>query len=142
MLVPLVGEAAASLRRRRRKPDGWVPVHLGLVARTKTDGRTHWLEGEHASHWAWPDVHIALQRMRPLKARGTTTLVLLLWSPVWAGDFVEVGPPEHHDAFIRSLCWLLMPEDVPDSWARAGNPVRRGLAWRHDRPGEIEQLPV
>lgn len=141
LLVPLVCSNAAELRRRRRRPEGWVPIHLGVAARTKTDGRTHWLDGEHASHWAWPEIDEALCAMRRLKERGTTRLVLLLWSPVWSrGELVEVGPPEHHDPFVRSLCWTLLRDYVPDTWARP-NPADTGmlLEWRNERPGQPDQ---
>lgn len=143
MLVPLVGNDAAQLRRRRRRPDGWVPVHLGLIARTKTDGRTSWLEGEHASHWSWPEFEVACSNMRQHNARGTTVLLLLVWCPVWAGGVVEVGCPEHHDLYVRSLCWTLLPDDVPDFWAGTRALGReQALEWRHHRAGEQEQLAL
>jgi hypothetical protein len=138
VLAPLHGETAASLRRRRRRQEGWVAVHLGVVARTKTDGRTQWLVGEHASHWAWPELDEGRSAMASLKRSGTTVLLLLVWSPVWAGELVEVEAPEHHDPYVRSLCWTLVSEAVPDSWARASAGER--FEWRHQRPGLQEQL--
>jgi hypothetical protein len=143
VLVPLAGTDAASLRRRRRRPDGWVPVHLGVVARTKTDGRTQWLEGEHASHWAWPELDQARAAMSVHRTKGSTVLLLALWSPVWTGDLVEVGSPEHHDPYVRSLCWTLMSELVPDSWAPVGRRSdREPLQWRHRQPGAPEQFAL
>lgn len=122
-----------------------MPIHLGLVARTCNDGRTAWLEGLHASHWAWPDLKDAVDHMRQHKERGATVLVLLLWSPVWTSpslSSVQVGHPEHHDGFVRSLCWSLSVDEVPDAWARRwesrGGESR--LDWRHLSAGDVEQV--
>ena len=138
--MQLAGDEAARVRGRRRKPDGWVPVHLGISARTQNDGKRRWLEGEHASHWAWPDLLAAKQAMGVQRQPGTTTLVLRVWSPVWSPDADEVvivGTPQHHDPFVRSLCWALLAEDVPDAWARRV-PGSASLQWRAATPGDIE----
>jgi hypothetical protein len=140
VLVQLVEEQAARVRGQRRKPDGWVPVHLGISARTRTDGKTRWLDGEHASHWAWPDLEEAKRAMGTLRQPGTTTLVLRVWSPVWspgANEVVIVGPPQHHDPFVRSLCWALLAEDVPEAWARRGK-CGTGLEWRAAASSDAE----
>jgi hypothetical protein len=141
VLVQLVEEQAARVRGRRRKPDGWVPVHLGISARTRTDGKTRWLDGEHASHWAWPDLEEATRAMGALRQSGTTTLVLRVWSPVWAPDTNEVvivGPPQHHDPFVHSLCWALLADEVPGAWARRGQGGV-GMEWRDSTPAKTEQ---
>ena len=141
VFAQLAGERAARIRRLRRKPDGWAPIHLGISARTQNDGKRRWLVGEHASHWAWPDLVEAKKAMNSLRKPGTTTLVLRVWSPVWspdANEVVIVGPPQHHDPFVRSLCWALLAADVPDAWARRP-PGTRYLEWRAPAAAYEEQ---
>jgi hypothetical protein len=80
--------------------------------------------------------------MNSLRQPGTTTLVLRGWSPVWSPDAKEaviVGPPQHHDPFVRSLCWALLMDDVPDGWARRTQGEAGGLEWRASAPGDAEQ---
>lgn len=145
-LVQLQGDAAARLRRRRSSPEGWVPVYMGLVARTFSAKHGRWLEAEHASHWAWPGYPAAAGRMQQHRQHGATTLILEVWAPVWSDPgrgIVEVGHPVHYENFVRSLCWVISAEDVPDTWAR--KPQGRaaaGLEWRFAAGREEARLPV
>lgn len=137
VLAPMVGEDAARARRRKTPPHGWVAVHIGVIARTHGAGRTTWFEGEHATHWAWPELQQAERYMRGLRKQGTTVLVLNLWSPVWeiAGkELVEVGSPRHDDALLASLCWAVLRTDVRNSWAH--RDMTGKLTWRSQGPGE------
>ena len=142
-LVPLQGASAARVRRLRSTPAGWVPVYLGLGATTASDKRTKWLVAEHASHWAWPTFEAANQHMHLHRKQGQTTLVLQVWAPARPAEMeglVEVGPPRYDEPYVRSLCWVLAQDDVPDTWAR---PVGQGsgpLEWRHRAPWEAEVL--
>lgn len=47
---------------------------------------------------------------------------------------------EHHNSFIRALCWTLLLEDVPDSGL--DKAPARDLEWRHERAVPMEQFPV
>lgn len=146
VLAPLKGARATRVRRRRTTPEGWVPVYIGITARTHTDGRTKWLEAEHAAHWAWPAYSAALEHMRAIKQQGSTTLILVVWSPVWVDPLtrlVEIGGPAHHEKYVRSLCWTLSAEDVPESWAHQRTVGGAQLIeWRHSLPGDEERLQV
>lgn len=145
-LFSFKGEAAARLRRRRSSPEGWVQVYLGLVARTFSTKHGRWLEAEHASHWAWPGYPAAAGRMQQHRQHGATTLILEVWAPVWSDPvrgIVEVGHSAHYESFVRSLCWVISAEVVPDTWAR--KPQGRATAvleWRLAAGKEEARLPV
>jgi hypothetical protein len=95
-------------------------------------------------NWAWPELERALECMRQFKRQGTTVLVLTAWSPAWlesAAGYAVVGPPQHHDPLVRSLCWTVLLEDAPDSWATLASTraARSALVWRHSAAGNPEQ---
>lgn len=142
-LVPLQGASAARVRRLRSVPAGWVPVYLGLVATTDSDKRTRWLAAEHASHWAWPTLDAANRYMQRHRKQGQATLVLQVWAPARLAvteGLVEVGPPRHDEPYVRSLCWVITQDDVPDTWSRQVGQGSGPLEWRHRTPGEAEVL--
>lgn len=141
-LVPLKGNAAVSARLARSKPLGWVPVYIGLVAKTFTDGRTKWLGARFATHWAWPGPGPAATYMGELRKQGTTVILLEAWAAVRPSVYdaaFTVGPLQHHDTQLRSMRWLIAREDLPDCWATRLNGD--ALEWRHSTPGETVRLP-
>lgn len=137
LLPPL---AAAGVRRRRAVPDGWAPLHLGVLTRVveKHTRRieAQWEEGLHTPHWVWPTLEEARDCMTKCTQRGRGTLVLVTWGPVWRVESgFEIGTVKHPQ--LSALCWAAARQDVPVDWVlrepRAEQVFRarpRTEAWR------------
>lgn len=137
LLPPL---AAAGVRRRRADPDGWAPLHLGVltsvVEKHTRRIEAQWEEGLHAPHWVWPTLEEARAAMSKCTQRSRGTLVLVTWGPVWRVESgFEIGTVKHPK--LSALCWAAAGHDVPVDWVlrepgseQVFRARRRTDAWR------------
>lgn len=119
-LLFMDGEAAARIRRRRRKPVGWLPVYVGLLTQVAWTGRGRakrpkniWEVAHFARHWGWLDRSEAFKAMSLRARKGASVIVVQVWVParVAAGNpmVLELGPPRME--LLKGFCWTLLTRE-------------------------------